>query len=257
MLFIAIMTYISYRGIVLSERIQNILLVDRVRRARDLRRVRALQVVRRGCARPSTPSLSWLWPSGLSLSAIVERDPDRHVHLLGLGQRGRRHRGDRRPETDTGPGRILSTLILLVTYVIVSIATVAFAGVGTGARTGERGQRRRRASRCSARLSWAAVGSGKLMQVLLVITISISASRLDPDDDPADRAGTLAMAASTARCRSRSRECTRSTTRRRFARSGWASSRSSSTSVLSLVEPEHPARLDRVLGLAGRVLLRR
>ena len=62
---------------------------------------------------------------------IVDGHPDRGVHLLGLGHRRRVNEESDDPSTTPGRAAVLSTVLLLVTYALVSVATVAFAGVGT------------------------------------------------------------------------------------------------------------------------------
>ena len=70
--WIIIMTYICYRGIEVSARLQYALLGIEVIIPRGVLRHRATKVYT-GNATPDslTPSLDWLWPSGLSLSALV------------------------------------------------------------------------------------------------------------------------------------------------------------------------------------------
>src|SRR4029079_148908 len=56
------------------------------------------------------------------------RHPGGRLHLLGVGQHGHRQRGVGRPEPRAGLAAIVATLVLVGTYVIVSIAAQAYAG---------------------------------------------------------------------------------------------------------------------------------
>ena len=130
-LFIIAMTLVSARGIVLSERIQNILIAIQFG---VLITVSIIALVRvfSGTAgdQAIAPQLSWLWPSGLDASSIAQA-----VILcifiywgwdtcLAIGEETR--------GSDKTPGRaaVITTLILLGTYVLVAYAVQAFAGFG-------------------------------------------------------------------------------------------------------------------------------
>ncbi len=124
-----------------------------------------------------------------SLSLVLARRPrlrhghrarpaDRDLHLLGLGHRGgRATRSPTTPARTPGRAAVLSTFLLLVTYVLVTVAAVAFAGVGTdGHRPWQPGQRRRRVRRDRARLCSATASSGTIALLLLSASILTSAS---------------------------------------------------------------------------------
>jgi amino acid transporter len=129
--FIITMTLISARGIVLSERIQNILIAIQFA-VLIIVSIIALVRVFSGTAgdQAITPQLSWLWPSGLDASSIAQA-----VILcifiywgwdtcLAVGEETR--------GSDKTPGRaaVITTLILVFTYVLVAYAIQAFAGFG-------------------------------------------------------------------------------------------------------------------------------
>ena len=100
------MTYICYRGIEVSARIQYGLLgIELV--VLVIFAVYALVKVYAGNAPPGSlhPSLSWLVPTRPRRERARHGDLDRGVHLLGLGHGGRGQRGDQRPDHDAGPGR--------------------------------------------------------------------------------------------------------------------------------------------------------
>src|SRR4051794_29873023 len=131
-LWIVVMTWICYIGLEVSKRVQYVLLsVELVTLVAFA--VYALVKVYNGTAPAGSlhPSLSWLWPSGLDWSSITE------AVLLAIfiywGWDTAVSINEESDEPDRTPGRaaILSTVLLLGTYAIVSIATVAYAGVGT------------------------------------------------------------------------------------------------------------------------------
>jgi amino acid transporter len=129
--FIILMSLVSARGIVVSERIQNILIAIQFG-VLIIVSIIALVRVFSGSAgdQAITPQLSWLWPSSLDASSIAQA-----VILcifiywgwdtcLAVGEETR--------GSDKTPGRaaVITTLILLGTYVLVAYAVQAFAGFG-------------------------------------------------------------------------------------------------------------------------------
>ena len=77
-----------------------------------------------------TPQLSWLWPSGLDASSIAQA-----VILfifIYLGWDTCLAVGEETRGSDKTPGRaaVITTLILVFTYVLVAYAVQAFAGFG-------------------------------------------------------------------------------------------------------------------------------
>ena len=129
--FIIAMTLVSARGIVLSERIQNVLIAIQFG-VLIVVSIIALVRVFTGTAGEQAimPQWSWLWPSGLDTSAIAAA-----VILcifiywgwdtcLAIGEETR--------GSDKTPGRaaVITTLILVATYVLVAYAIQSFAGFG-------------------------------------------------------------------------------------------------------------------------------
>ena len=129
--FIIAMTLVSARGIVLSERIQNVLIAIQFS-VLIVVSIIALVRVFTGTAGEQAimPQWSWLWPSGLDTSAIAAA-----VILcifiywgwdtcLAIGEETR--------GSDKTPGRaaVITTLILVATYVLVAYAIQSFAGFG-------------------------------------------------------------------------------------------------------------------------------
>ena len=130
-IWIIIMTYICYRGIEVSARMQYGLLGIEVI-VLIVFSVIALVKVYGGTATPDslTPSLDWLWPSGLTLSALVTATLIAVFIYWGWDTAVSINEETSDPEKTPGRAAIISTLLLLVTYAIVSVATVAFAGTG-------------------------------------------------------------------------------------------------------------------------------
>jgi amino acid transporter len=130
-LWIAAMTFICYRGIEVSARFQKVLLSVEIVMLLVMS-VTALVRVYGGHA-PLTslhPSLSWLSPSGLSLSAFV---PGLILMLfIYWGWDTSLSVNEETADKSRTPGRagIISTVTLLVTYVIVIISMQSFAGIG-------------------------------------------------------------------------------------------------------------------------------
>jgi amino acid transporter len=130
-IWIILMTYICYRGIEVSARMQYGLLgIELV--ILVIFSFMALIRVYTGNAPDgyAMPSLSWLWPSGLSLGSMVTATLIAVFIYWGWDTAVSVNEESDNPETTPGRAAIISTLLLLVTYALVSIATVAFGGVG-------------------------------------------------------------------------------------------------------------------------------
>jgi amino acid transporter len=130
--WIIIMTYICYRGIEISARIQYFLLgieiVTLVAFA-----LFALGKVFFGGAPKShiKPSLSWLSPSGLSSTAIVTATLIAVFIYWGWDTAVATNEEADDPASTPGRAAVLSTVLLLLIYAVVSIAAVSIAGVGS------------------------------------------------------------------------------------------------------------------------------
>jgi amino acid transporter len=130
--FIISMTLVSARGVVLSERIQNVLIAIQFG-VLIIVSIWALVRVFAGNAgaQAITPSLAWLWPGGLDASSIAAA-----IILcifiywgwdacLAVGEE------TKNPGRTPGIAAVLTTLILVCTYVLVAYAVQSFAGFGT------------------------------------------------------------------------------------------------------------------------------
>ncbi len=130
-LWIVAMTYICYRGIEVSARFQKVLLFIEIVMLLVMSGTALVRVY--GSHPPSTalqPSLSWLSPSGLSVSAFVSG----LILMLFIywGWDTALSVNEETADKSRTPGRggIIATVLLLVTYVTVIISVQAFCGIG-------------------------------------------------------------------------------------------------------------------------------
>jgi amino acid transporter len=131
--WIAIMTYICYRGIEVSARLQIGLLGLEIVTL-GLFVVTALYRVFTGSAGDQAvkPSLSWLWPSGMSPTEVIAPAVLTAVFIYwGWDTAVSTNEETQDPGRTPGRAAVISTVLLLITYVLVSVAAVSFAGVGT------------------------------------------------------------------------------------------------------------------------------
>ena len=132
-IWIVVMTYICYRGIEISARLQygllGIELVVLLAFA-----VVALVKVYTGNAEPYsiTPSLDWFWPAGLDFSTVIAPAVLTAIFIYwGWDTAVACNEESDYPGRTPGRAAVISTFLLLATYVLVSVSTIAFAGVGT------------------------------------------------------------------------------------------------------------------------------
>ncbi|MBT0566812.1 APC family permease [Williamsia sp. CHRR-6] len=129
--FIIAMTWVSIRGIVISERMQSVLIAVQFG-VLIVASIIALIKVASDHAGPQaiTPQWDWLWPSGLSSSQIAA------AIILCIfiywGWDACLAVGEETKDSARTPGRaaVLTTLILVFTYVLVAYAIQSFAGFG-------------------------------------------------------------------------------------------------------------------------------
>ncbi|ROQ40041.1 amino acid/polyamine/organocation transporter (APC superfamily) [Frondihabitans sp. PhB188] len=129
--WIVIMTYICYRGIEVSARLQYFLLAFEVV-ILIFFAVFALVKVYTGNAESYslTPSLDWLNPFTLGPGTIAPAMLTAIFIYWGWDTAVSINEETKDPEKTPGRAAIISTVLLLVTYVLVAVATIAFAGVG-------------------------------------------------------------------------------------------------------------------------------
>jgi amino acid transporter len=129
-LFIAVMTYICYRGIELSARFQRVLLSIEVVMLMLMSLTALVRVLVSSPPGSLHPSLGWLSPSHLPLSAFMSGI----ILMLFIywGWDTALSVNEETADKSRTPGRagIISTVLLLFTYGIVIFAVQSFAGVG-------------------------------------------------------------------------------------------------------------------------------
>ena len=130
--WIVVMTYICYRGLEVSARMQYVLLTVEVLVLVAFSAFALVKVYSGDAPAGSLhPSLSWLWPSGLSWSSVTEAVLLAVFIYWGWDTAVAINEEADDPGRTPGRAGIISTLLLLATYAVVSVATVAFAGTGT------------------------------------------------------------------------------------------------------------------------------
>ncbi len=129
--WILVMTYICYRGIEVSARLQYGLLGIEVVTLIGFALFALAKVISGNAPVGLTPSLSWLSPAGLTPTAIVTASLIAVFIYWGWDTAVTTNEECADPETTPGRAAVISTLLLLATYALVSVATIAFAGVGT------------------------------------------------------------------------------------------------------------------------------
>lgn len=131
--WIVVMTYICYRGIEVSARLQYALLGIELVVLVAFAAV-ALTKVYTGTAEPYsiTPSLDWFWPAGLDFSTVIAPAVLTAIFIYwGWDTAVACNEESDDPGRTPGRAAVISTFLLLATYALVSVATIAFAGVGT------------------------------------------------------------------------------------------------------------------------------
>lgn len=131
--WIAVMTWICYRGIELSARIQVVLLAIEVIVLLLFAGFALLRVYTgTGESYSITPALDWFNPFGLDFSSIIAPALLTAIFIYwGWDTAVSINEETADPGKTPGRAAVISTVLLLITYALVAIAAVAFAGVGT------------------------------------------------------------------------------------------------------------------------------
>jgi amino acid transporter len=131
-IWIILMSAICYVGIEVSANFQKVLLSIELVMLLVLS-VTALVRIYSGHHPPQSvhPSASWLWPSGLPLSAFLGGIVLMLFIYWGWDTAVSVNEETKDKSKTPGQAAIISTVLLLVTYAIVVISVVAFAGIGT------------------------------------------------------------------------------------------------------------------------------
>ena len=131
-IWIVLMTYICYRGIEVSARIQYGLLATELVVLVAFAVV-ALFRVYTNTAEPYSikPSLDWFWPAGLDFSTVIAPTVLAAIFIYwGWDTAVACNEESDDPGRTPGRAAVISTFLLLATYALVAVAAIAFAGVG-------------------------------------------------------------------------------------------------------------------------------
>jgi amino acid transporter len=132
-IWIALMTYICYRGIEVSARLQYGLLSIEIVVLVVLSVVALIKVYTHNAEDYSLlPSLSWFWPGGMDFSTVIAPAVLTTIFIYwGWDTAVACNEESDDPGRTPGRAAVISTFLLLATYALVTVATIAFAGVGT------------------------------------------------------------------------------------------------------------------------------
>jgi amino acid transporter len=194
--WIALMTWICYRGIEPTARMQTVLLAVEVVVLVAFATYALVKVYAGTAPEGSlTPSLSWLWPSGLSWPSLTEAMLLAIFIYWGWDSAVAVNEETANPTRSPGRAAIISTCLLVGIYTVVSVATVAFAGVGTeGIGLG---------NEANAEDVFNALGAtvfgdgvlGRVFEALLIISVLTSSAACTQTTILPTARGTLSMAA--------------------------------------------------------------
>jgi amino acid transporter len=129
-LWIAVMTWICYRGIELSARVQQVLLSAEIAILTVFAVVTFIKVYANHPPNSIEPAFSWFNPFAMNFSSLVDGV------LLGVfifwGWDSGVSVNEESEDSNEGPGRaaVMSTIVLVLIYVIVSAAGQAYGGIG-------------------------------------------------------------------------------------------------------------------------------
>ena len=132
-IWIIIMTYICYRGIEISARLQYVLLAVEVA-VLVLTAAFALARVFNGTAPAGhlMPNIDWFNPFGLNFGEVIAPAMLTAIFIYwGWDTAVSVNEETSDPQKTPGRAAIISTVLLLITYAIVAVAVIAFAGTGT------------------------------------------------------------------------------------------------------------------------------
>lgn len=130
-LWIALMTWIAWRGIELSARTQYVLLGAELLLLAVFSVV-ALVKVYAGTAGDQAIRISWEWfnPFALSFSALSAGFLLAVFIYWGWDSAVAANEETENPAVNPGRAAVISTIVLVLTYLVITVATQAFAGVG-------------------------------------------------------------------------------------------------------------------------------
>jgi amino acid transporter len=126
--FIAIATYVAYRGIDTTEHVQMVLVIFQLVM---LLVFSVLAIAKSGGSEFGEPfSWSWFSPAGLTLSAFIAGLSGSIFAFWGWDTALTVNEESKNSDTTPGRAALLCVLSILLTYLLVTVATQMFAGVG-------------------------------------------------------------------------------------------------------------------------------
>ena len=130
--FIALMTWVSYRGIELGERVQNVLLAVQYFALALFAIVAFIKVGTGDAPNPTPVSLEWFNPFAFTdYSGFIEAVLLALFIYWGWDTCLALNEETKDPKRIPGRAALVTTVILLVTYVTVTVAAMSYAGLGT------------------------------------------------------------------------------------------------------------------------------
>jgi amino acid transporter len=131
-IWIIVMTYICYRGIEVSARLQYGLLGIEMVILLAFAVVALFKVYTNTAETYSIkPSLDWFWPAGLDFSTVIAPALLTALFIYwGWDTAVACNEESDDPGRTPGRAAVISTFLLLATYALVSVSVIAFAGVG-------------------------------------------------------------------------------------------------------------------------------
>ncbi|MDR3660392.1 MAG: APC family permease [Mycobacterium sp.] len=132
-IWIALMTYICYRGIEVSARLQYALLTVEMVVLIVVSVVALVKVyTHHGHAYSILPAWSWFWPGGMDFGKVIAPAVLATIFIYwGWDTAVACNEECDDPSRTPGRAAVISTFLLLGTYALVTVSTIAFAGVGT------------------------------------------------------------------------------------------------------------------------------
>lgn len=132
-IWIVVMTYICYRGIEVSARIQYGLLAIEMVILVIFSIIALVKVYTSNAESYSLmPSIAWFWPAGLDFSTVIAPAVLTAIFIYwGWDTAVACNEESEDPGTTPGRAAVISTFLLLATYALVSVSVIAFAGTGT------------------------------------------------------------------------------------------------------------------------------
>ena len=128
LVFLAIATYVAYRGIDTTEHVQMVLVIFQL----VMLAVFAVLAIAKSGASDVGEAFSWSWfsPAGLTLSAFIAGLSGSIFAFWGWDTALTVNEESKNSDTTPGRAALLCVLSILLTYLLVSVATQMYAGLG-------------------------------------------------------------------------------------------------------------------------------